>query len=278
MIGGVELRKQRNLGDIVSDAFTILFAAWKPLAMIVVPVVVFTVATQLILFAVGDDISDAVFNQQEFQTKVEDYIDRIDADSDATWDWDISPISVVVLLASIPVGFLLTILTSAALVSFLDRTDRGEAVASAEALDAAQDRLGPLFGATFRAAAICFLLAITIIGIPFAIYRAVRWYFLSQVIMVEGLKGQEVLARSASLVQGKWWNTVGRLIVTALVIQIPTGLLTSALTAAFPGVAGILLSSAVAFVTTPFGIIASTLMFFDLYVRKAPQPSGETIS
>ena len=43
MIGGVELRKQRNLGDIVSDAFTILFAAFKPLAMIAIPIVVFNI-------------------------------------------------------------------------------------------------------------------------------------------------------------------------------------------------------------------------------------------
>jgi hypothetical protein len=119
------------------------------------------------------------------------------------------------------------------------------------------------------------LLTITLIGIPFAIYRAVRWYFISQVIMVEGLSGEAVLARSAALVEGKWWNTVGRLIVMALVIQIPVGLLSSALSAAFPGVAGILISSATAFVTTPFGIIASTLMFFDLYVRKAPQPNAD---
>ena len=108
------------------------------------------------------------------------------------------------------------------------------------------------------------------LAVPFAIYRVVRWYFISQVIMVEGLSGQAVLVRSAELVAGRWWNTLGRIIVTFLVIQIPTGLLSSALTAAFPGVAGILLSSAIAFVTTPFGIIASTLMFFDLFVRKAP--------
>ena len=275
MIGGVELRKQRNLGDIVSDAFTILFAAWKPLAMIVIPVVAFTVATQLILYAVGDDISDAIFAQEEFQEKVEDYVDRLDADADAAWDWDISPISVIVLAASVLIGFILTVLTSAALVSYLDRSDRGEQVTSADALDDAQDRLGPLIGATLRAALICFLLAITVIGIPFAIYRAVRWIFISQVVMVEGIRGHAVLARSAELIQGKWWNTVGRLIVTALVIQIPTGILSSALTAAFPGVVGILLTSAIGFVTTPFGIIASSLMFFDLFVRKAPQPNAD---
>lgn len=260
MIGGVELRKQRNLGDIVSDAFTILFAAFKPLAMIAIPIVVFTVAAQLILYAIDDDIALAFFDNAKLQERVDD----------PNYEFDVNPLSILLGLIALPVGFILTVLTSGALVAFLNRTNEGETVASADALDAAQDKLGPLVGASLRVFFICFLLTITIIGIPFAIYRVVRWYFISQVIMVEGLSGEGVLARSAELVAGKWWNTLGRIIVMFLVIQIPTSLLSSALSAAFPGVGGIFLSSATAFVTTPFGIIASTLMFFDLFVRKAP--------
>ena len=260
MIGGVELRKQRNLGDIVSDAFTILFAAFKPLAMIAIPIVVFTIAAQLLLYAIDDDIALAVFDSAELQERIDD----------PNYEFDVNPLSIVLGLVAIPVGFILTVLTSGALVAFLNRTNAGETVDSADALDDAQDKLGPLVGASLRVFIICFLFAVTLIGIPFAIYRAVRWYFISQVIMVEGITGPAVLARSASLVAGKWWNTLGRIIVMFLVIQIPTGLLSSALTAAFPGVGGILLSSGTAFVTTPFGIIASTLMYFDRDVRKAP--------
>jgi hypothetical protein len=267
MIGGVELRKQRNLGDIVSDAFTILFAAWKPLAMIAIPIVVFTIAAQLILYVIDDDIALAFFDNTELQERVDD----------PGYEFNISPFSILLGLVAIPVGFILTVLTSGGLVAFLNRTDAGETVASADALDDAQGRLGPLTGASLRVFFICLLLSVTIIGIPFAIYRIVRWYFISQVIMVEGVTGEAVLARSAELVEGKWWNTLGRLIVMGLVIQIPVGLLSSALSAAFPGVGGILLSSATAFVTTPFGIIASTLMFFDLYVRKAPAHDDDAV-
>jgi selenocysteine lyase/cysteine desulfurase len=39
--------------------------------------------------------------------------------------------------------------------------------------------------------------------------------FLSQVIMIEGLSGEAVLARSAELVAGRWWNTLGRLLVVS---------------------------------------------------------------
>ena len=265
MIGGVELRKQRNLGDIVSDAFTILFASFKPLAMIVITIVVFYLAFQLALFAIDDDISKAAFDSEAFQERIDD----------PDYEFDVNPLSIIVILAAIPIGFILTVLTSGALVAFLNRTDSGETIDSGAALDDAQDKLGPLIGATFRVLGICILLSITIIGIPFAIYRAIRWYFISQVVMVEGIRGPAVLARSAELVDGKWWNTLGRLIVTGLVIQIPTGLLSSALTAAFPGVGGILLSSLILFVTTPFGIIAATLMYFDMFVRKAPQPNAD---
>jgi hypothetical protein len=275
LIGGVELRRERNLGEIVSDAFAILLAAWRPLALVVIPVVAFSIATQLAIFAVDDDISNAMFDNAEIQKKVEDYFDRVDQDPDAGFDFDISPVSIIILIASVPIGFLLTVLTSAALVVYLDRTDRGETLTSSDALDIAQGRLGPMIGATIRATAIILLLCITVIGIPFAIYRMVRWCFLSMVVMIESIAGQPVLARSAELVQGQWWNTLGRLLVVYLVISIPTGIFTQAVAAAFPGIGGILLSAAATFITTPFGIIGVSLMFFDRQARKEPQPHDQ---
>jgi hypothetical protein len=277
MIGGVELRKQRNLGDIVSDAFTILFAAWKPLALVVLPVVAFTVAVQLIIYAVGDDISDAAFRQAEFQEKLDDWTQRLEDDSSAGLDWDISPISVITIVLAIPIYFVVTVLAAGGLVIYLDRADKGDTLTSSDALDESQNKLGPLIGATFRASVILFLLYITIIGIPFMLYRLVRWCYLVMVVVIENVSGSRVLARSAELVQGNWWNTLGRLLVVYLVISIPTGILSQALSAAFPGVGGILLSSVTGFVTTPFAIIGVTLMYFDRYTRKAPAHDDDAV-
>ena len=53
------------------------------------------------------------------------------------------------------------------------------------------------------------LLAITIIGIPFAIYFAARWGFYSQAVLVEETSATNALRRSSELVKGTWWRVFG---------------------------------------------------------------------
>ena len=107
MIGGVELRKSRNLGQIVGDSFTIYGATWRILAAVVIPIVVTALAFELILYAVNDDISKAAYNSQELQ-------DRIDAQGD-NYQPDVSPISVLAIVLIIPIGAAVYVLSSAGL-------------------------------------------------------------------------------------------------------------------------------------------------------------------
>ena len=53
------------------------------------------------------------------------------------------------------------------------------------------------------------LLAITVIGIPFAIYFAVRWSFYAQAVLIEGTSVTHALRRSSELVKGTWWRVFG---------------------------------------------------------------------
>lgn len=53
------------------------------------------------------------------------------------------------------------------------------------------------------------LLAVTIIGIPFAIYFATRWGFYSQAVLIEGTSATNALRRSGELVKGTWWRVFG---------------------------------------------------------------------
>lgn len=251
MIGGVELRRERMLGEIVSDAFTIYFAYWRQMATIAIPAVLVSVAFSLLILAVTGDSSSGAFAETES--------DSLDIDG-----WVI-----LITLISLPFQFVAYQLVSGGGVAFMDETDQGKTLAPAEALDAAQARLGTLLRAALRATVIAFLLTITIIGLPLAIWRLVRWIFLSQVIMVDGTQGEQVLAQSAALVQGRWWNTLGRLLVTGLIVTIPVGILGGAFEAAFPGVVGTILSASTGLISIPYGIIATTLMFFDLKIRKA---------
>ena len=264
MLAGTELRKVRRLGDVLTDSFNILFAHWRQLAIIAVPVVVANIAFALVILAITQDVPTAeeISNDTaEFTT--EEAVELLVR-------------SGIALLIALPIIFVLQQLVTGGAVVYLDETDKGNTIAPSESLDRAQARLGPLVGATLRATFIVLLFFITVVGIPWGIYRAVRWVFLAQVIMIEGKRGEEILARSAELVQGRWWNTLGRLLVVALVVSIPVGLLQQAFIEAAPGVVGTVLSSATGFITVPFGIIALSLMFFDLQSRKGEHDDSGT--
>jgi hypothetical protein len=264
LLAGTELRKERRLSEVITDSINIVFAHWRQLAIIAVPVVVANVAFSLVILAITQDLPTA------------EEISNDTADFTANDAFRLLVLSGVAVLIAVPVLFVLQELVTGGAVVYLDEADKGNAIAPADALDSAQGRLGALIGASLRAAVIILLFCVTIVGIPWGIYRAVRWIFLSQVIMIEDKSGEEVLARSAELVQGRWWNTLGRLIVVGLVISIPVGLLQQALVAAAPGVIGTILSSATGFITVPFGIIGLSLMFFDLKARKAEDDVAST--
>jgi hypothetical protein len=251
LLAGTELRKQRRLGEVLTDSFNILFAHWRQLAIISVPVVVANIAFSLVILAITEGLPA---NEEDWSTNEAARFILLTG---------------AALLVAVPIIFILQQLVTGGAVEYLDETDKDNPIPPAEALDRAQANLGALIGATLRAAVIVFLFCVTLIGIPWGIYRAVRWVFLSQVIMIEGVTGEPVLARSAELVAGRWWNTLGRLIIVALVVGIPVGLLQEALVQAAPGVIGTILSSATGFITVPFGIIALSLMFFDLRARKS---------
>lgn len=53
------------------------------------------------------------------------------------------------------------------------------------------------------------LLAITVIGIPFAIYFLARWSFHAQAVLVEEVSATNALRRSGELVKGTWWRVCG---------------------------------------------------------------------
>ena len=236
MTEDIPLRRERDLGTIVSDSFSLYFAHFRNFAAIVFPAVVASLALSLLALAVTSDL-----------------------------------LVVLILIAAIVIQFVVFEFVRSAGVVYLDRLDSRNAIPSAESLDQAQQRIGIIGGAAIRSAAIVFALAITLIGLPWAIMRIVRWAFLSQAIMLEGKSGEDVLATSADLVKGYWWVTAGRLLVTGLVIGLPALIVSSIANAALPAIIAVIIDSAVVFVTVPYGIISTTLMYFDLKTRKARQ-------
>ena len=60
-------------------------------------------------------------------------------------------------------------------------------------------------------------LAITVIGIPFGIYFAVRWGFFVQTVLLEKSRIRDALRRSSELVQSMWWRVGGTFLAILLI-------------------------------------------------------------
>ncbi|MDP2711631.1 MAG: glycerophosphoryl diester phosphodiesterase membrane domain-containing protein [Solirubrobacteraceae bacterium] len=109
------------------------------------------------------------------------------------------------------------------------------------------------------------------------IWLYIAWAFAMPVLLVEGLRGRQALARSYGLVRGRWWRTFGVIVlgfILALIISTLVqgifllGLLvdadSDALVLVLAGLAGIVGLA----ISTPFQAALLTVVYFDLRVRK----------
>lgn len=145
------------------------------------------------------------------------------------------------------------------------------------------------------------VVAITLIGIPFAIYLAILWSLYSIPIIVEKSRVVNGLRRSRALVKGTWWRVFGILFTIVLLLVMIGFILHNALELIFPltesapeegileTILWILLGPSLeslhstallsyvirSFIELgidtllmPIGIIGSTLLYFDLRIRK----------
>ena len=120
--------------------------------------------------------------------------------------------------------------------------------------------------AVLRPVIIVAALALTVVGIPWAIARTVRWLFVAQAVIVDGAGPRQAAAASAGAVAGRWWRTAGIAIFLAVVGALPGPLLGILLlvlaSRSVRFVNG--LSSLVYAVLLPLSVIGFTLLYRDL--------------
>ena len=113
-----------------------------------------------------------------------------------------------------------------------------------------------------------FLLAITVVGLPFAVWKYVSWLFVQQEVLFTDKSIREAFRGSSELVRGHWWHTV-RVAAPLWLLSIAAGpILGFALI--FTGLDLIwinLLGSLVFALFIPFVTAGRTLLYFDLQVR-----------
>ncbi len=143
-------------------------------------------------------------------------------------------------------------------------------------------------------------LFVTVIGIPFAIYFLMRWGLYGLPVLFEETTGRNALRRSTELVKGSWWRVFGIMLAISLISfmigfilqesfefilsligiaapEAPANFLEQLQRLYMPISSEIgwfsysvrrLVSLSIAFITMPIGPIGSTLLYFDLRIRK----------
>jgi hypothetical protein len=160
-----------------------------------------------------------------------------------------------------------SILAGSAVIIAISDADEGAAPEFGRSLDGAFARIGTLLMAILRVAFHVILFAVTIVGIPWAIQRFIRWIFVQQAVLLEGARWDEALGKSADVVSGHWWRTLGCWLVIVILPTLVTGIAGAALTFA-PILVASIVGAMFGALAVPFIATGTTLLYFDSKLRR----------
>jgi hypothetical protein len=135
-------------------------------------------------------------------------------------------------------------------------------------------QLKSLFLAVARSLLVVAALALSVIGIPWAISRSIRWLFVTQAVLLDEASPRQALAISERAVAGHWWRTAATSVLLTFVGVAVAPLLGILFLITFsPAVRYVnWLSSLVYAVMVPLSVIGLTLLYCQL--RGEPAPVG----
>jgi hypothetical protein len=118
------------------------------------------------------------------------------------------------------------------------------------------------------------LLALTIVGIPWAIWKLVGWRFVQQEVLFTDKSLREAFRGSSELVRGRWWHSVRAIVFFSLILAVAGPALTVALIfTALPLIWINLLGSLIFALLIPYVALGDTLLYLDLRVRHEEEPA-----
>ena len=175
-------------------------------------------------------------------------------------------------------GLFASVIATAVVAVILGELDAGRRISAGQAYRRAFRRWRSLGRGMATELGMVILLTITVVGIPFALHRFVRWSLFAEASMLDDLSATESLRRSSELVKGRWWRTFG---FTAVVDTL------AVLSGPLLGVGLLLLTdhtlnfinlaaSLVYTFTVPYAAIQLTLYYFDLEARGAAETEPNT--
>jgi hypothetical protein len=189
---------------------------------------------------------------------------------------DSSGVQIALWLASLAQSAILVLVVAPAVMQAVAAVTGGETLSARQAISVGVLRVPDLLWTIIRSGAIILLLTITIIGIPWAINRTVRWMFGPQAAVLDGVRGKEALADSAAAVEGRWWQAWAAGSVFAFIGATP-GTIVGLLLLIFghvPVDAANAVGALVYALSQPFAIAGLTLLYLRWRGRLAPERTG----
>jgi hypothetical protein len=139
--------------------------------------------------------------------------------------------------------------------------------------DGMRQRFWRILGALLLAMLGIFLMAITVIGFPFAIWKTVGWSFAGQEVLFTDKSLREAFRGSSDLVRGRWWRAVRVEIFLIALLFVAGPVLTLGLIfTPLPFLLINLLGALIYSLLIPYVVIAQTLLYFDLQTRAETEP------
>ncbi|UGS38383.1 flippase-like domain-containing protein [Capillimicrobium parvum] len=118
------------------------------------------------------------------------------------------------------------------------------------------------------------VLLLTVVGIPFAIWKVVGWAFVQQEILFEDRRIRDAFRSSSALVRGRWRHAA-RPIVFFYVLGLVAGPVVSfaLIFTALPLVWIDVVGAAIFALLLPYAALGTTLVYFDLQARARTEPA-----
>ncbi|MCP4224785.1 MAG: hypothetical protein GY773_15725 [Actinomycetia bacterium] len=175
------------------------------------------------------------------------------------------------------IGF---VIVTAAVSEVMAARDQTTTLRGFEAYRRAFTRWRDLLSGFLRAAVVVGVLYASVVGIPWGIRQGIRYQFLSQATMLDGLGSKDALDRSSQLVRGRWWHTLGSIILLNLIVAVAAAIVGLVFLVALAGVPLWLFSvlvTAVLVLVVPYPAIAMVLLYGDARAEQEGAERAELI-
>ena len=245
-----ELRAKRSFGQLVRTARQLYGRHWTVLVTIALAGLVIVAGTNLLasLLASGSSADDAA-GRSGVNLALGDLVESI-----------ARPIAYVVVAAIVVI--FMRLLVEARPASFR------------ACWQGMRERFWRIVAALLLATLGIFAMALTVIGLPFAIWKLVGWSFVGQEVLFTEKTLRESFRGSSELVRGRWWHAVRVVLFLVAILFIAGPVLTLGLIfTPLPFLVINLLGALIFALLLPYAIVAQTLLYFDLQARAEGEPA-----